>query len=80
MTESTRQEDSTLDATDDAASDDAASDARDERTPATDSTEEAVARGRASETPFVLLGSVASVIWLVVGLVVAAALLVWWLG
>ena len=58
---------------------DAASDVRDERAPATDSTEEAVARGRASETPFVLLGSVATVIWLVVGLVVAAALLVWWL-
>ena len=53
---------------------------RDERAPATDSTEEAVARGRATETPFVLLGSVATVIWLVVGLVVAAALLVWWLG
>ena len=53
---------------------------RDERAPATDSTEEAVARGRASETPFVLLGSVATVIGLVVGLVVAAALLVWWLS
>ena len=75
MTESTQREASTVDATDDAASD-----ARDERAPATDSTEEAVARGRASETPFVLLGSVATVIWLVVGLVVAAALLVWWLG
>ena len=75
MTESTQREASTVDATDDAASD-----ARDERPPATDSTEEAVARGRASETPFVLLGSVATVIWLVVGLVVAAALLVWWLG
>ena len=59
---------------------DAASDARDERVPAADSTEEAVVRGRASETPFVLLGSVAAVIWIVVGLVVAVALLVWWLG
>jgi len=74
MTESTQREASTLDA-----KDDAASDAR-ERPPATDSTEEAIARGRASETPFVLLGSVATVIWLVVGLVVAAALLAWWLG
>ena len=60
--------------------DDAASDARDERVPAADSTEEAVARGRASETPFVLLGSVATVIWIVGGLVVAVAVLVWWLG
>jgi hypothetical protein len=59
---------------------DAASDARDERVPAADSTEEAVARGRASETPFVLLGGVATVIWIVVGLVVAVALLVWWLS
>ena len=59
---------------------DAASDARDERMPGADSTEEAVARGRASETPFVLLGGVATVIWIVVGLVVAVALLVWWLG
>ena len=71
MTESTQRE---------ATTDDAASDVRDERAPATDSTEEAVARGRASETPFVLLGSVATVIGLVVGLVVAAALLVWWLS
>ena len=74
-TESTEREAPTVPPTGDAASD-----ARDERVPATDSTEEAVARGRASETPFVLLGSVATVIWLVVGLVVAAALLAWWLG
>jgi len=74
MSESTEREASTADATDDAASV-----VRDERVSATDSTEEAVARGRATETPFVLLGSVATVIWLVVGLVVAAALLVWWL-
>jgi hypothetical protein len=59
---------------------DATSDAGEGRVPATDSTEEAVARGRASETPFVLLGGVATVIWLVVALVVGAALLVWWLG
>jgi len=74
MTGSTQREASTVHPTGDAASD-----ARDERVPATDSTEEAVARGRASETPFVLLGRVATVIWLVGGLVVAAALLVWWL-
>ena len=74
MTGSTQREASTVHPTGDAASD-----ARDERVPATDSTEEAVARGRASETPFVLLGRVATVIWLVGGLVVVAALLVWWL-
>ena len=45
-----------------------------------DSTEEAVARGRASETPFVLLGGVALVIWGIVAVVAAALLLLWWLG
>ena len=75
MAESTQRHAHDTDATGDAASD-----ARDERAPAADSTEEAVARGRASETPFVLLGSVATVIWIVGGLVVAGALLVWWLG
>jgi hypothetical protein len=43
-------------------------------------TEEAVARGRAAATPFVLLGSVAVTIWSVVAIVTAAVLLVWWLG
>lgn len=43
-------------------------------------TEEAVARGRAAGTPFILLGSVAVTIWTVVAIVTAAALLVWWLG
>ena len=43
-------------------------------------TEEALTRGRAASTPFVLLGSVALTIWAVVGLVTAALLLVWWLG
>jgi hypothetical protein len=43
-------------------------------------TEEAVARGRAASTPFVLLGSVAVTIWIVVALVTAAVFLVWWLG
>jgi hypothetical protein len=42
-------------------------------------TETAVARGRASGTPFVLLGGVALVIWAVVAIVAAALLLVWWL-
>jgi len=39
-----------------------------------------LARGRASGTPFVLLGGVAFVIWSVVALVAAAVLLIWWLG
>jgi hypothetical protein len=42
-------------------------------------TETAVARGRASGTPFMLLGGVALVIWAVVAIVAAAVLLVWWL-
>jgi hypothetical protein len=42
-------------------------------------TETAVARGRASGTPFMLLGGVALVIWAVVAIVAAALLLVWWL-
>jgi hypothetical protein len=43
-------------------------------------TESAVARGRASGTPFVLLGGVAFTIWTVVAIVTAAVLLIWWLG
>ncbi|HEX2302295.1 MAG TPA: hypothetical protein VHH57_01620 [Gaiella sp.] len=43
-------------------------------------TEATLARGRASGTPFVLLGGVALVIWAVVAVVAAALLLVWWLG
>jgi hypothetical protein len=42
--------------------------------------EDAVRRGRWSGTPFVLLGSVALTIWLVVGLVAGIVLLVWWLA
>ena len=42
-------------------------------------TEEKLARGRASTTPFVLLGSVAATIWSVLALVAGAVLLVWWL-
>jgi hypothetical protein len=38
-----------------------------------------VSRGRASRTPFVVLGSVATVVWLAAGLIVLAAILVWWL-
>jgi hypothetical protein len=42
--------------------------------------EDAVRRGRWSGTPFVLLGSVALTIWLVVGMVAGIVLLVWWLA
>ena len=42
--------------------------------------EDVVRRGRWSGTPFVLLGSVAAGIWLVVAVVAAIALLVWWLA
>ena len=42
--------------------------------------EDAVRRGRWSGTPFVLLGSVALTIWLVVGIVAGIVLLVWWLA
>jgi len=45
-----------------------------------ESVEDAVRRGRWSGTPFVLLGSVALTIWLVVGLVAGIVLLVWWLA
>jgi hypothetical protein len=52
-----------------------------EDTPAPgDSMEDVVRRGRWSGTPFVLLGSVAATIWLVVALVAGLALLVWWLA
>ena len=45
-----------------------------------ESVEDAVRRGRWSGTPFVLLGSVALTIWLVVGVVAGIVLLVWWLA
>ena len=45
-----------------------------------ESVEDAVRRGRWSGTPFVLLGSVAVTIWLVVGVVAGIVLLVWWLA
>lgn len=45
-----------------------------------ESVEDAVRRGRWSGTPFVLLGSVALTIWLVVGIVAGIVLLVWWLA
>ena len=52
-----------------------------EDTPApNDSVEDVVRRGRWSGTPFVLLGSVAAAIWLVVAIVAALALLAWWLA
>ena len=45
-----------------------------------ESVEDAVRRGKWSGTPFVLLGSVALTIWLVVGVVAGIVLLVWWLA
>jgi hypothetical protein len=45
-----------------------------------ESVEDAVRRGRWSGTPFVLLGSVAVTIWLVVAVVAGILLLVWWLA
>jgi hypothetical protein len=45
-----------------------------------ESVEDAVRRGRWSGTPFVLLGSVALTIWLVVAVVAGIVLLVWWLA
>jgi hypothetical protein len=38
-----------------------------------------VARGRSTRTPFLVLGSVASTVWLVAGLIVGVALLLLWL-
>ena len=38
-----------------------------------------VARGKAARTPFVLLASVAGVVWLFVALLSGVILLVWWL-
>ena len=52
----------------------------DDRLPEDEPVEEAVRRGRWSGTPFVLLGSVALTIWLVVAVVAGIALLVWWLA
>jgi len=45
-----------------------------------ESAEESVARGRASTTPFVLLGGIALVIWSIVALVAGGLLLLWWLS
>jgi hypothetical protein len=45
-----------------------------------ESLEDVVRRGRWSGTPFVLLGSVAVTIWLVVGVVAGIVLAVWWLA
>jgi hypothetical protein len=42
--------------------------------------EETVARGRAWSTPFLLVGSVAAVVWTTAALVALVALLVWWLA
>jgi hypothetical protein len=40
---------------------------------------ENVARGRSAATPFAAIGGLAAVIWTVVALVAAGALLLWWL-
>jgi hypothetical protein len=45
-----------------------------------ESVEDVVRRGRWSGTPFVLLGSVAATIWLVVAVIAAIALLAWWIA
>jgi hypothetical protein len=41
---------------------------------------EAARRGQWWATPFVVLGSVAAVVWLVAGLITGALLLIWWLA
>lgn len=41
---------------------------------------EATRRGQWWATPFVILGSVAGLVWTVAGLVTLAVLLIWWLG
>ena len=62
--------------TEDVVEDEVASDVSSPR----DTTEDVVVRGRATGTPFVLLGGVALVIWAIVAIVAAAVLLLWWLG
>jgi hypothetical protein len=41
---------------------------------------EAARRGQWWATPLVILGSVATVVWVVAGVLTAALLLVWWLA
>ena len=41
---------------------------------------EAARRGQWWATPFVVLGSVATLVWTVAGIVTLALLLIWWLG
>lgn len=48
--------------------------------PADDSVAEAVGRGRWWATPFVLVGSVAFLVWTAAALIAAIALLAWWLA
>ena len=45
-----------------------------------ESVPEATRRGQWWATPFVILGSVATVVWAVAGVVTGALLLVWWLA
>jgi hypothetical protein len=42
--------------------------------------EATVARGRATGTPFALLGSVAFLVWGVLAVLVVLVLLIWWLA
>jgi hypothetical protein len=53
-------------------------DGSDDESPAAD-VERTLAEGRSAATPFVLLGSVAFVVWGAAALVALVALLVWWL-
>jgi hypothetical protein len=41
---------------------------------------EAARRGQWWATPFVILGSVATVVWVVAAVITGALLLIWWLG
>jgi hypothetical protein len=49
-------------------------------TEADDSTDATLARGRRGETPFLLVGGTALVVWSVAALFAGVVLLVWWLG
>ena len=55
------------------------SEARDESARRDEPVGEAVRRGQWWATPLVILGSVATVVWIVAGTITAALLLIWWL-
>jgi hypothetical protein len=52
---------------------------RDESARRSERVGEAVRRGQWWATPLVVLGSVATVVWVVAGILTAALLVVWWL-